>query len=140
MKTEKKIERTVVTKHDDRGRILEYERHAIEADSGTEKPILTAAQLAKPLRTGDLPNLMKAIAPAIGEFVAAAVAPLRARILELEKGGIKYCGVHQRALDYKRGSLVTHEGSAWCALVDTRDVPGKSDAWQLAVKAGRDGR
>lgn len=103
-------------------------------------PDLTPEELARPLRTADLPGLMAALAPVIAEFVGKAVEPLRARILELEKGGVKYCGVHQRALDYKRGSLVTHEGSAWCALVDTRDVPGRSDAWQLAVKAGRDGR
>jgi hypothetical protein len=103
-------------------------------------PDLTPAQLARPLRTGDLPGLMAALAPTIAEFVAAAVAPLKLRIAELEKGGLKYCGVYQRALDYKRGSLVTFEGSAWCALVDTREVPGRSNSWQLAVKAGRDGR
>lgn len=92
------------------------------------------------LRVSDLPGLMAALAPTIAEFVGKAVEPLKLRIAELEKGGVKYCGVFQRALDYKRGSLVTFEGSAWCALVDTREVPGKSDAWQLAVKAGRDGR
>ncbi|WLC19333.1 hypothetical protein [Bradyrhizobium diazoefficiens] len=61
-----------------------------------EKPAdLTPEQLSKPLRTGDLPGLMAALAPTIAEFVAAAMAPLKARILELEKGGgipTKACG------------------------------------------------
>ena len=85
-------------------------------------------------------GLMEAIAPLIKTYVEEKTAPLLARIAEIEKGGIKYMGTHQRAIDYRRGSLVTHEGSIWCATTDTQDVPGKSAAWQLAVKAGRDAR
>jgi hypothetical protein len=69
------------------------------------------------------------------------VRELRERLSEVESSGIKYCGVFQRAQSYRRGSLVTHDGSAWCAVTDEADgVPGKSDAWQLMVKRGRDGR
>ncbi len=56
---------------------------------------------------------------------------------ELEGHGIKYAGVHQKALSYPRGSAVTSSGSLWIALRDTREgeQPGKvPDAWQLAAK------
>ncbi len=67
------------------------------------------------------------------------IKALETRLAEVEKGGVKYVGTWQRAADYKRGCLVTHGGSMWCAIRDNRDTtPGTSDAWQLAVKAGRD--
>jgi hypothetical protein len=53
---------------------------------------------------------------------------------------MKYCGVHQASIAYRKGHVVTHDGSAWCA---TRDVsverPGSGgDGWQLMVKHGKD--
>ncbi|RWC10778.1 MAG: hypothetical protein EOS52_23705 [Mesorhizobium sp.] len=61
----------------------------------------------------------------------------------LEKSGIKYGGVYQRANTYSRGTIVTHLGSAWIALkdADVGVVPQDSpDIWQLAIKRGRDGK
>ncbi|KXF78545.1 hypothetical protein ATN84_01765 [Paramesorhizobium deserti] len=57
-------------------------------------------------------------------------------------GALKYMGVHQKAMAYKQGSVVTDGGSAWCAVKDVPEGerPGASDGWQLMVKAGRDGR
>ncbi|MBR1154513.1 hypothetical protein [Bradyrhizobium sp. JYMT SZCCT0428] len=86
-------------------------------------------------------GLMEAIAPLIKEHVEAKIAPLNARIVELEKGGIRYLGVFQRAIDYRRGSVVTDAGSAWVALTDNpQNTPGHSSDWQLMVKAGKDAK
>ena len=64
----------------------------------------------------------------------------RLKLAEAQAGGIKYMGVYQRAVEYERGSLVTFDGSMWCANERTRDELGKTGAWTLAVKRGRDGR
>lgn len=69
---------------------------------------------------------------------AAEVERLESRVRELEGRGIKYCGTYQRALDYERGAVVTHQGSAWIALTETGAEPGTDAAWQLMVKRGRD--
>ena len=49
--------------------------------------------------------MMDAIGKCMMEEIENAVAPLRERIAELEKGGIKYAGTFQRAQEYKRGRL-----------------------------------
>jgi hypothetical protein len=42
---------------------------------------------------------------------------------------------------YEIGDVVTHEGSTWIALDETKAKPGTAESlWQLAVKRGRDGR
>jgi hypothetical protein len=110
-----------------------------------EKPNLTAEQLAKPLRTGDIPNLMKAIAPAIGDFVQKAVQPLALRIVELERAlaelqesQLKYGGVWDREKTYPPNSMITDGGSCWISKIETRGArPGDGNAfWKLAVKRG----
>jgi hypothetical protein len=60
----------------------------------------------------------------------------------LESGGIRYCGVYQRAASYRRGDITTYDGSMWCAVDDVApsNQPGKSAAWQLCCRAGRDGK
>jgi hypothetical protein len=70
------------------------------------------------------------------------VRELKSQVRELEEGGIKYCGVYQKAANYKRGDCVSYDGSMWCAITDVNamEVPGPSNCWQLAVKHGRDGR
>lgn len=71
-----------------------------------------------------------------------ALAMQRVEAIEdaIESHGVKYVGVWQRSGEYERGNLATHDGSMWHAVKTTRDEPGTSDAWQLAVKAGRNGR
>lgn len=95
---------------------------------------------------------MESLADTIGEAIARGVAPLQKRLAELERRveaaeatGLKYMGVHQRAVDFPRGSVVTDRGSLWVAL---RAVPaggarpgeGEDNPWQLIVKRGQDGR
>ncbi|RAI00141.1 hypothetical protein DLJ53_20745 [Acuticoccus sediminis] len=74
--------------------------------------------------------------------LAGKIAVLEARVAASEAKGLAYRGVHQKAADYSRGDAVTASGSLWIALTDIRsgEAPGASNNWQLAVKAGRDGK
>ncbi len=83
-----------------------------------------------------------AAAGAVAREVLAAVedevSELRTRVDTLEAHGVKYCGVHQRAMSYERGSVCTFGGSAWIVVADkTSATPGDSAAWQLMVKGTR---
>jgi collagen type III alpha len=49
-------------------------------------------------------------------------------------------GVHRTGQSYAKGDGVTHGGNFWIAQRDNNDLPGKSDAWRLAVRKGRDGK
>lgn len=56
-----------------------------------------------------------------------------------------YKGVFDRDAEYRAGDMVTYNGSVWhCNGSDgwagEHPVPGKSKAWTLAVKCGRDGK
>ncbi|RVD42200.1 hypothetical protein EN742_08255 [Mesorhizobium sp. M4A.F.Ca.ET.020.02.1.1] len=75
--------------------------------------------------------------------IEARLDHLENQTAELEKSGVRYGGVYQRANTYNRGSVVTHLGSAWVAIKDAdvgvtpQDSP---DIWQLMVKKGHDGK
>jgi hypothetical protein len=64
------------------------------------------------------------------------VAQLAERVTALEASGVRYVGVYQRAADYKRGDVCTHEGAMWVAIMDAppNEIPGHSVCWQLSVK------
>ena len=49
-------------------------------------------------------------------------------------------GVYREAAEYQRGDGVTHGGSYWIALGNTKDRPGAGSGWRLAVKRGQDGK
>jgi hypothetical protein len=93
------------------------------------------------LTTKELTMIGKMTAEVIREHLSDVLPPLihrikamEDRLAEAETRGLQYMGIHQRALDYKRGDVVTHGGSLWIALRATGDAPGASDCWQLAVK------
>jgi hypothetical protein len=67
---------------------------------------------------------------------------LLARIEELEARPVmKYIGVWDQAKIYGAGNFVTEGGSLWHAQrASVGERPGSGDAWQLAVKKGRDAR
>jgi len=56
--------------------------------------------------------------------------------------GLRYAGVFVEGQAYELGDVVTWAGSAWhCKGATSSGKPGATpDAWQLIVKAGRDGR
>lgn len=84
--------------------------------------------------------IVEGMAPEIKAYIERLIAPLKQRIAELEARGIEYRGTYQRALSYRRGALVTNDGSMFAALrnIAEGEMPGKSDGWQLAVKRGKD--
>ncbi len=49
-------------------------------------------------------------------------------------------GVYKSGTFYLKGSGVTKDGSFWIAQEDTRDRPGESKSWRLAVRKGSDGK
>jgi hypothetical protein len=92
-----------------------------ELANGTNQPGIVSAQLGAGLG-----------------LLARHLAAVEARLAELEGKGIKYSGVWQRAQDYKRGDVVTYDGSAWVATAEeTRAQPGATNGWQLLVKGTR---
>lgn len=64
------------------------------------------------------------------------------RVDELEKRPIlQYRGVWTSGTSYPAGSCVTWAGSSWIAKEPTSAKPGDgATSWQLAIKAGRDGK
>lgn len=72
--------------------------------------------------------------------MASRIEQLEREAAELRERGIRFCGVHQRALSYRTGDVVTHGGSMWAAVRATDEEPGQSKDWQLCVKHGRDAR
>jgi len=77
----------------------------------------------------------------VAKKIAEAVAPLEKRIAELESRphGIKYAGPWTAGTVYDQGDCVSRKG-LWIATCATRQKPGESADWRLAVKEGRDGR
>lgn len=66
---------------------------------------------------------------------------LEERIKALESRPVmEYRGVWKADEDYRPGDLVTDHGSMFYCSAPTRDRPASTDAWQLCVKRGADGR
>jgi hypothetical protein len=52
-----------------------------------------------------------------------------------------YKDVYDAGATYTQGDLVTDDGSLWlCKAQETTDRPGRSAAWRLIVKRGKDGK
>ncbi|TCU38759.1 transposase [Rhizobium azibense] len=72
------------------------------------------------------------------DAITETLQSLKARVEALESRGIEFAGVWQRAVPYRRGTVVTASGAMWTALRDTveGESPGKAlDAWQLSQKS-----
>lgn len=71
------------------------------------------------------------------EILSRQVKDLRGLLANIEKSGVRFRGVYQRASTYRRGDQATHKGSLWTALSDVSEgcVPGDDPSrWQLAAK------
>jgi hypothetical protein len=89
----------------------------------------TPEQLRAPPRRCDMLDLVGTL--------AEAVEMLHDRIDEMEKSGVRFRGIYQRAATYKRGDQVTYKTGLWTALqgVPEGTIPGETPAfWQLCVK------
>jgi hypothetical protein len=91
------------------------------------------------LTNGDIAILVHSI----GTFVHEQIAPLKARISELEAAQRewKYLGVWEEGREYRAGNFCTDHGSIWHANTTTTSRPAVDHvSWTLAVKQGRPGR
>ena len=81
--------------------------------------------------------LIEGIAEGCRQMIKDALNPLETRIAQLELHGIQYWGVYQRAAEYKRGDVVSHNGTMWVAItgVPPNENPGVSALWVLADKS-----
>jgi hypothetical protein len=72
------------------------------------------------------------------------VAALEARIKRLEDedrpAALAYGGTWKSGQESKKNFFYTDRGSIWFCKESTADRPGETNAFVLAVKAGRDGR
>jgi len=70
------------------------------------------------------------------------IAQLKERLTEVEARGVKYEGVFQRAVSYRRGAVVSFKNCLFAAIVDTQpgDEPLSSKAWQLCLKGFQEPR
>lgn len=93
-----------------------------------------------PQRRAEIERLVKSLAPVIGDFVLAAIRPLRQRIQELEsRPTLRYLGIWDASRTYPPGTFITHGGSVWHSDLDSTGVrPGEGGnrIWKLAVKRG----
>ena len=97
--------------------------------------------LSSPATIGDVVDYAGAIIDALGEVITANNR-LVERVAHLEaRPELKYSGVWRRHQVYGSGTFITDGGCVWHATRATvGERPGSCDAWQLAVKAGRNGR
>jgi hypothetical protein len=90
-----------------------------------------------------LDEVVETIGPVIRESIAAAIAPLIARLdaLEATQRNWKYTGVWSSEREYAENNWCTYDGSLWCALRAGKGAkPGDGDSWKLAVRKGQNGK
>jgi hypothetical protein len=88
------------------------------------------ARLERSLKPGG--KILDALGDAIGMHVSA----LKKEIARVDRGQMRFFGVHESGRSYRANSLVVRRGGLWIALQDTTELPGTSPQWQLAVKSG----
>ena len=99
----------------------------------------------------NLDQLLEALAEETGDFVSERIGEVRKsleeqvttlerRVADLESRVPEYQGVYSAVETYRKGALVTWDGSMWIARATTNHQPGTTDSWQLCVKHGRDAR
>ena len=93
----------------------------------------------------DLDALMKGLAKVLREELGlrdARIALLENQVAELkQRPELKYLGTWQRGTTYAPGNALTHKGAIWVCKGHVATEPSVDHVfWQLACKAGRDGR
>jgi hypothetical protein len=93
----------------------------------------------------NLEALAGVVAGIVREYCETQIEPLHAKIAALEarvgelqtKSGGVYRGVFERGEAYDQHDQVTCKGALWVAVRPTREPPGTSADWRLAVRRGR---
>ena len=86
-------------------------------------------------------TMLQTIGKYVEDRIKLATAPLLKRIDELEKRGIDYRGIYQRAQIYQIGSMVTHDNNLYSCISNAgvNKSPGSHPSrWQMALR-GREG-
>jgi hypothetical protein len=103
----------------------------------SDKPNLTEAELAAPLRHRDLSWMMGVVAKALRDYLAISLEPLVNRVRALEANAqMSYKGVWETDRPYKVGNIVTQAGAMWTCCADNLNSRPPGSAWQLCVKRG----
>jgi hypothetical protein len=68
------------------------------------------------------------------------IEALSQKIETIERTRLRFLGVHEPGRGYSLGNLVVRNGSLWHCNCDTNETPGRSTAWQLALKNGEANR
>ena len=81
--------------------------------------------------------LIRGLAEETKAAIAAAVAPLTARLAAVEaRPELKYCGTWEANRVYAAGSVITFKTGIWIARGATAERPGNGlTEWQLAMKS-----
>jgi hypothetical protein len=111
---------------------------AAAAEDHSTKEVAALCQRVAALERGVRPGgpLCRAIGEVVGKLTGRVERELIGRIKVLEDRQLKFLGVHEPGRQYQPGSLVVRNGGLWHCNVDTHEAPGRSGAWQLAVKSG----
>ncbi|MGO6880690.1 transposase [Rhizobium ruizarguesonis] len=121
-----------MTDKDDEQELAMIAARAAEIKAGLDAAY-SVEELRRPLSTRSVHALMAGVTAS----TAAKLQALSARVAELEAGGVRYAGCYQRAMGYRKGSVITFTGAMWTALDDVPAgiQPGSNTAlWQLSQK------
>jgi hypothetical protein len=120
---------------------LEWRYH--RAKDRIDKPVVLPAKprVEPPLTRKQLRAEIDKALFSVGKWVAEHLKPLEQRLEKLESTPvIRFVGLWVEGYEYVAGNLVQWNGSVWHCNAATKDKPGTSPSWTLAVKAGRDGK
>ncbi len=136
------------------------ERHRKQAEDRTDSRIKHLDTRLRRLENNPAPasilneSFVKELGATIREYVERRLAEASGRQKNanealqnqikflMEQPSLEYFGVYEHGQNYKRNSLVTHEGSLWIAKSNTGSAPGNpgGSQWKMCVKRGRDGK
>lgn len=101
--------------------------------------------MAAPMTKAEQSTFLREILAPMFDALLERVKRAELRVAETERRmnsatGLRYLGTHDEGARYELGDAVTRGGSLWIARARTTSRPGADSTWQLAVKAGRDGK
>lgn len=118
---------------------------AAEAPTAEDAAALTRLKKSKtPVTMGTMVAVvdgLKQVLFEVAENHAAALRTAQKRIDDLEAMPMEYAGTYWPEKEYRKRQFVTFGGRVWCCVASTtRNKPGLSEDWKLAVDKGRDGK
>ena len=158
----KKKTKTVVTRHDEKGRIAEFEQQEVEAcaepgdggeplDPQEVDAAIASAQnfiaeiFAQAMEAGGVRlalEVMLADVYTLFRYARAQRLKLEGRIAELEgRKALHDAEVWRKDKTYNAGAVVSDRGSAWAATSRSENIrpgDGSRGIWRLMVKRGKD--